>query len=173
MHNKWTLTMVLLFCSFVAAYSQTYTMPPYSAKDVADWTVDGTFIASGSAEPTATVNPGRLYVDITDPALPKLWRYDGSDWRQLSGADPQALTDHIASHTDPHGASMTVSESITIGDGATFFELVALDSATIIASGTRFAVASAPEFVDNDAAIAGGLATGTLYRTGDALKIVW
>jgi hypothetical protein len=29
-----------------------------------------------------------------------------------------------------------------------------------------------PEFADNAAAIAGGLSTGTLYRTGDLVKAV-
>jgi hypothetical protein len=33
-------------------------------------------------------------------------------------------------------------------------------------------VAGVPEYADNAAAITGGLSAGTIYRTGDALKIV-
>ena len=82
------------------------------------------------------------------------------------------LTVHIASGTDPHGANMTITESLTIGSGAASFEWI-YDGTILTASGATLLLKNIDSYADNDAAITGGLATGTLYRSGDSLNIVW
>jgi hypothetical protein len=42
----------------------------------------------------------------------------------------------------------------------------------LVTSSTGIKILSVSEYADNTAAIAGGLTTGDVYRTGDLLKIV-
>jgi hypothetical protein len=174
--NNTALFVLFSALCIALASAQTYTPPAkLSPLDVANWVMEGGQIASGSAEPVAVASEGALYVDVSVATAPALWRFDGSAWRMVAGGGgvSESLAAHVASHTDPHGATMTVSQSITVGSGAVIFEFVKLDSGTTIASGTRLAIASAPEYADNAAAVAAGLATGTIYRSSDTLNIVW
>ena len=116
--KKGLLAFLFVFAIVLTVFPQTYETPALSPRDIVNWTNRGGFIASGSAQPTAAVAPGALYVDTTDPTQPKLWRYSGTAWTQLSGADSLTLLNHVASSTDPHGASMKVSQEMQIGDPA-------------------------------------------------------
>lgn len=119
MNKTWKLFTVLLVAAIATTVlAQTYETPALSPLDIVNWSNRGGFVASGTGDPTATVATGALYVDNTDPAQPKLWRYSGSAWAQLSGADSATLLNHIASDTDPHGSTMKVSEEVQIGDPA-------------------------------------------------------
>ena len=110
------LALLLVMAIVVTVLPQTYEVPSLSPRDIVNWSNRGGFIASGTGDPTEVVATGSLYVDNTNPDQPKLWRYSGSDWAQLSGADSQTLLDHIASGTDPHGSIMQVSEEVQVGD---------------------------------------------------------
>ncbi|MEW6710397.1 MAG: hypothetical protein AB1403_11295 [Candidatus Riflebacteria bacterium] len=113
------ITIVMIFAAIaLTAFSQTYTLPDLSPKDVAEWVQAGGFIATGAGDPTeiSGIATGALYLDTTDADTPKLWRFNGAAWAQMSGADPESLLNHIASSTDPHGAIMKISEEIGIGD---------------------------------------------------------
>lgn len=114
---KRLLTLVLIAIATMAL-AQTYETPALSPGDIVDWANRGGFIASDTAAPTAAVATGALYIDATDATAPKLWRYDGDNWQQLSGADSQFVIDHIETTVNPHGESMKVAEEIQIGDPA-------------------------------------------------------
>lgn len=117
--NRCLITIVLFFVAItLTAIAQSYTLPDLSPKDVAEWVQQTGFIATGNGDPTVTegVESGYLYIDISATDTPKLWRFNGNSWAQMSGADPEALTEHLASTQDPHGESMGVSENITVGD---------------------------------------------------------
>jgi len=169
--KKLILTVLVLIPALLVA--QSYPLPEYlSVKDLAEWAQRGGFIASGTGDPTLSAPEGALYVDFTTPEEPMLWRRGASDWALIAGGGA-ALEAHIDTSVDPHGENMQISESLLVGSGSVLLEFVPLNSTTAIASGAMLAIGNIAEYNDNDAAIAGGLATGTLYRTGDALKIVW
>jgi len=139
--------------------SDLYPWPTnWSLGGLASWSLP--IIASSAAlPPVASGSIGEFFI-VTDAASWTLYRNDGTDWVQLvasgtgSGgtsdhsalsnlgftesahtgfASESALTDHIASQTDPHGASMTVSEGLTIGSGTadTFISRYATGTAMI------------------------------------------
>lgn len=170
------LIMLALFASLAcSAFSQSYPLPEYlSVQDLAVWAQRGGMIASGSGVPTSDVATGSLYIDIATPTEPLLYRRDQGAWQIVAGGGSSAdLLAHIASYTDPHGATMTVTVSLTVGTGEPAFEFIRLDDDTVIASGSRFGINNTPDYADNTAAKAAGLATGTIYRASDTLKIVW
>jgi len=117
-NNALILSIAFVIC-LMTLTGQTYAPPAnLSPKDVAEWAIAGGFIASGNAKPTTTagIATGALYIDTTDADSPKLWRFNGSAWTQLSGADSETVLAHLAAIQDPHGAQMGVSERVTIGD---------------------------------------------------------
>lgn len=64
-----------------------------------------------------------------------------------------------------HNGTGVTSNQILIADGAGTERIRVTSTGNVI-------LAAIQEFADNAAAIVGGLAVGTIYRTGDALKIV-
>lgn len=117
-NNLVILTLFLAASLGIGLYAQTYTVPsPISSRDVAVWANRGGFIASGTAAPSAVASDGALYVDTAIATAPTLYRYASGAWAIIAaGGNSDALNAHIASHTDPHGATMTVSQEIAIGD---------------------------------------------------------
>lgn len=110
------LALLLVMAIVVTVLPQTYETPALSPRDIVNWANRGGFVASGTGDPTGAVATGSLYVDNTDANQPKLWRYNGSAWAQLSGADSQTLLNHVASSTDPHGEVMKVSQEVQVGN---------------------------------------------------------
>lgn len=227
-NNKIILTVFILTLLGTMLVAQSYPLPSLSPYDLAVWTINGGFIASGTAEPTAATEEGRLYVDTATPTKPILYRYTDGDWAVISGgaskhseleeldydssghtgfasaqdlasftfgqlnetpttlagygivdaATEIGLAAHIASQTDPHGAEMTVTESITIGTGAptAYIENVDGNELNLVASTTKvmgkLAIYDVPEYANNSAALTGGMLEGEVFRTGNTLKIV-
>lgn len=79
--------------------------------------------------------------------------------------------------------NVSTLELLTEYDGGTAFGQVLLSSSSVVGSAFEvsvnrsafdgtFIILNIQEFADNAAAITGGLIIGTLYRTGDVLKIV-
>lgn len=143
--NNLILSLALIAASLAfAAFGQSYPVPsPISAYDVAVWTNRGGFIASGTAAPSVVASEGALYIDNTIATQPTFYRYGGGAWQLVSGgggsgvsthslllgldfassghtgfASETAINDHIADQADPHGASMSISEELLIGDPA-------------------------------------------------------
>lgn len=143
--NNLILSLVLIAASLAfAAFGQSYSVPsPISAYDVAVWANRGGFIASGTAAPSAAASEGALYIDNAVATQPTLYRYGSGAWAVVAGgggggsgvsthsqllglsfaesghtgfASEPALNDHIADQIDPHGASMTISQEVIIGD---------------------------------------------------------
>lgn len=105
-----------LFFIFICciANAQVASVPEYlSPLDIANWAISGGFIASASAKPTGTASEGNFFIDKTDPLSPELYQYVNGKWVKMAGG---GLKEHIASDTDPHGANLKISESISIGD---------------------------------------------------------
>ena len=93
-----------------------------SIKGVADWAIIGGHISSGTGTLPAVGAAGERYTDLSTPTAPVEYRSDGSAWQAISGGGTDdgtaaSLSAHISDQTDPHGASMTVSESIAVGTG--------------------------------------------------------
>jgi hypothetical protein len=286
-NNNYLILAIIAIFSACVLYGQSYTLPTYlSPKDVAEWTITGGFIATGSGTPTITagIATGSLYIDTADINALDLYRFNGSAWGLVSGgtrthsqldglsfatsghtgfasaaAIPNnasftltglseknfssltgkptnasytltglseknfssltgkptnasytltglseknfssltnkpttlsgygitdgalnaSLTAHVASTTDPHGSTMTVTDELRVGSGAFTVDTYSDEDGVYVISATEtkvlgyLKVLDVSEYVDNAAAIAGGLATGTIYRSGDDLKIVW
>jgi len=196
--NNLILSLVLIAASLaIASFGQSYSVPsPISAYDVAVWANKGGFIASGSAAPSAVASEGALYIDNTIATQPTFYRYGGGAWQLVSGgggsgvsthslllgldfassghtgfASETAINDHIADQEDPHGATMSVSEELLIGDpAATYTGSINLLSSGVVQIASNVAIVANPEHADNAAAITAGLATGTLYH--DASGVV-
>jgi len=129
------------------SFSQSYPLPSLSPKDLAEWAIRGGHIASGTDYPTATsgIDVGALYVDTSVATAPMLYRFDGFAWQLMGGGgsggggvathsllfglsfsdsghtgfnSAASFTEHTETVVNPHGASMTVEESITVGDSA-------------------------------------------------------
>lgn len=140
-NNLIILSFILAVTLGISLFAQSYSVPlPISAYDVAAWANRGGFIASGSALPSAVASEGALYVDTSNATQPILYRYGTSTWHIVAGggsgvsthsqllglsfaesghtgfASESALNNHIADQVDPHGASMTISQEVIIGD---------------------------------------------------------
>jgi hypothetical protein len=196
-NNLIILSFVLSATLGISLFAQSYGVPsPISAYDVAAWANRGGFIASGSAVPSAVASEGALYIDNTAATQPVLYRYGSGSWAVVAGggsggvsthsqllglsfaesghtgfASESALNDHIADQIDPHGATMTVSQELTIGD-PTATDSACIDSPAtgVVRIASNVAIVANPEHADNAAAITAGLATGTLYH--DASGVV-
>ena len=94
-------------------------------------------------------------------------------------ADVATLALHMADNFDPHGATMTITEKLSVGSGSFTVDTYSEDDGVYVVSASEtkllgyLVISEVEEHADNAAAIAAGLATGTVYRTGDTLKIVW
>jgi len=115
--NNLILLAMLFAACLMIANGQSYPMPEnLSSYDLAQWIMRNGQIATGTATPTVTAFEGALYINNEIATAPQLWRY-GTDWQLVAGGgDGDAFKAHVASQTDPHGASMTVSQQVTIGD---------------------------------------------------------
>jgi hypothetical protein len=134
--------LLLLPLSAFAGGSTLYPwLTDYSFTGVSSWSQP--LIASGTALPAdANAHPGDLFINTATSTAPTLWRRGATTWHLMSGASDGGVSTHslllglafadsghtgfnsAASHTlhiedqiDPHGASMTVSEGITVGSG--------------------------------------------------------
>ena len=168
-NNLIILSLFLAASLGIGLYAQTYTVPsPISSRDVAVWANRGGFIASGTAAPSAVASDGALYVDTTVATAPTLYRYASGAWAIVAaGGNSDALNAHIASQTDPHGATMTVSQEINIGD-PTATETAYIDSPSDgiarIASYIQLVYAdSEPETSSSSATIWADNASKTVY----------
>lgn len=139
-NNAYLMTFLFIAALASTLLPQNYSVPsPLSPYDLAIWANRGGFIASGSAIPTEPAQIGALYVNDDDPDEPKMYRYGAAGWSLVAGgggvsthsqllgldfatsghtgfASESAINEHIADQIDPHGATMTVSQEITIGD---------------------------------------------------------
>ena len=94
-------------------------------------------------------------------------------------ADVATLALHMADNFDPHGSEMTISEQLYIGSGSFTVDTYSEDDGVYVISASEtkllgyLLISDVEEHADNAAAVTAGLAVGTVYRTGDSLKIVW
>lgn len=196
-NNLIVLSFVLVATIGISLFAQSYSVPsPISAYDVAAWANRGGFIASGTAAPSAAAPEGALYIENAVATQPTLYRYGSGAWAIVAGgggsgvsthslllgldfaasghtgfASETALASHVADQQDPHGATMSVSEELLIGDpAATYTGSINLLSSGVVQIASNVAIVANPKHADNAAAITAGLATGTLYH--DASGVV-
>lgn len=143
-NNAYLMTFLFIAALASTLLPQNFSVPsPLSPYDLAIWANRGGFIASGTAAPSASASEGALYINNTVATQPILYRYGSGSWAVVAGsgsggvsthsqllgldfaesghtgfASESALNEHIATQTDPHGATMTVSQELTIGDPA-------------------------------------------------------
>lgn len=183
---------IILFSAYQinASGSTGYPWPTdFSPGSIASWAQPLT--ASGSALPTYTdYYVGEWYVNLATAGSPSLWRRGATSWEMMAGAgssggvsshslltqldynsaghtgfvSTSALLLHTASQTDPHGASMTVTEGITVGSGSV--DAFAYRSAT----GT-LTIASCAALIPMAATPTGDIATSTLWYDSNLNKL--
>ena len=86
MHKIKAIILLAILLIALPAYTQNATQPTnLSLSGIADWTITGQFIASGTATPSYAADEGELYVDVSTATTPVLWRHDGSEWREIAG----------------------------------------------------------------------------------------
>ena len=196
--NNLIIIVLVFVVATVATWAQSYPLPDLSPKDISEWVIAGGQIASGSAEPTGVASEGALYIRTATPTAPVLYRYDSSDWQELSSSgggsgvathseltnldfdsaghtgfnSAASFTEHTDTYIDPHGATMTVTQEISIGSGTFVGEFTALDADTISASGCYFAVPDMPEYESIASATDAGLATGTLFHNASGIVYI-
>lgn len=186
-NNAYLMTFLFIAALASTLLPQNYSVPsPLSPYDLAIWANRGGFIASGSAIPTEPAQIGALYVNDDDPNEPKMYRYGSAGWALVAGgggvsthsqllgldfaesghtgfASESALNEHIATQTDPHGATMTVSQELTIGDPA------ATQTVSITAPSAGVArAASYTQLVSVSAAPTSALASDVITFWGDS-----
>lgn len=159
--NNSLLTLLVAFIVTISVvFGQTYNYPSrFSGYDVAEWNMRGGHIASGTFSPTSVASEGALFYDISTPSVPILYRYSSSGWSLAGGSGGESaslsieLEEHIADQIDPHGATMTVSQSVTIGSGTpdAFVEYNGTGT-VLISSYTQFPFeTTGPETISSDA----------------------
>lgn len=172
--QTWTLLLICsLFTSFCLTLPASELYPPptnWSLGGVSSWSQP--LIASGAALPAvASGAEGDLFI-LADVASWTTYRHDGSGWVQQvasgsggGGGDvTQAEFDaHVASATDPHTATMTVTSTFTIGSGTA-------DTA-ITRNGTdTIGLASYVVIIPNAATPTAVVATGTIWYDSNTNK---
>lgn len=164
------LILMIVFCS-AAGFAATQPAN-LSIKGVADWAIIGGHISSGTGALPAAGAEGERYVDLSTPTAPVEYRSDGNAWQAISGGGSSdeyaldaSLTAHINDQNDPHGATMTVSEALNIGDGTetdTYIERYATSTAMIASYVLIPPTAATPTAT---------IATGTLWYDSNENKL--
>lgn len=152
--------VMLVLIPVVAVYSGGSTLYPWptnwSFYGLASWSMP--LVASGTSLPAdANAHPGDLFINTATAAAPTLWRRGASTWVLMSGASSGSgvsshsaltqldfassghtgfaaaatLTAHMAEQTNPHGASMTLREKLTVGSGTADAEVYRLATGVI------------------------------------------
>jgi hypothetical protein len=189
--KKQLLALVMLVLVPVAALysggSALYPWPSdYSFYGLASWSQP--LISSGTALPAdANAYPGDVFILTATPTAPTLWRRGASTWHLMSGASSgggvsthsllvglafadsghtgfaaeATLTAHLIDQTDPHGATMTVSQGITVGSGTQDAQVYRVSSGVV-------GIASYGLILPNTSTPTAPIATGTLWYDGNA-----
>jgi len=143
-----------------------------SLQGIVTWTEAGGGIASGTGALPSVASEGTLYWDISTPNAPLLYRVTSGSWVAASQpgsgtSDETALNNHIASKTDPHGASETITSTLTIGSGLADTDIYRVGTGTV-------AIASFVCILPMAATPTGVIATGThFYDASDNTEKVW
>jgi len=145
-----------------------------SLKGLADWSIVGGHISSGTGALPIAGAVGERYTDLSTPTAPVEYRSDGSTWQKITGGNDidlsayaldASMTAHINDQADPHGATMTVSEVLNIGDGTetdTYIERYATSTAMIASYVLIPPTAATPTAT---------IATGTLWYDSNENKL--
>lgn len=151
-----------------AGGSQIYPWPTnWSLGGLASWSMP--IPASGSALPAvASAAEGDLFMKF-DAASGTWFRLTSGAWTTAGGGggtsgDSASVTAHLASTTDPHGASMTVTGSITIGIGTADTEISRYGTSTL-------SIASYVMIVPNAATPVAVIGTGTMWYDSNTKKL--
>jgi len=168
--------------------SDVYPWPTnWSFGGIASWSQPR--IASGAALPAdASGTAGDLYI-LIDGASQTWYRHDGTNFISMTGsggggttdhsaldnlayadsghtgfASTTTVTDHIADTADPHGSAMSISGSLTVGNGTS--------DATITRTATStLTLASYTVIIPTAATPTATIATGTLWYDSNANKL--
>ena len=155
---------------FLSAFAITFLAadpahPPtnLSLKGLAEWAEKGGMISSGTGALPAVASAGARYTDISTPSTPVDYRSNGSSWVAFSAG----LTAHIASNTDPHGATETITQSLFIGTGTKNIRLFKIGTGTL-------GIASYVALVEESATPTETIATFTIWGDSNTGKVrIW
>lgn len=189
-----TLKKIVIAAALMAALaapsdaSDVYPWPTnWSFGGIASWSQPR--IASGAALPAdADGDAGDLYI-LIDGASQTWYRHDGASFTSMTGsggggttdhsaldnlayadsghtgfASTTTVTNHIDDTTDPHGSAMSVSGSLTVGNGTS--------DATITRTATStLTLASYTVIMPTAATPTATIATGTLWYDSNVNKL--
>jgi hypothetical protein len=175
------LSIALLAVVLIAALmpiwaggSDIYPWPTnYSLGGLASWSQP--LLASGSSVPlVASLTIGDLYV-VSDAASWTLYRRTGSTMIQMvasgtggggSGDVTSAMFNaHVASCSDPHGATMTVTQRMTVGSGTA--------DAYVSRYATGVVMLASFVYIPPENATPTGIASTTIWHDGNTSTLKW
>jgi hypothetical protein len=172
-HKHSVLLLALFVVSAAIGLCGTATVPlNLSPRGVADWAIVGGWIGSGTGALPAVSATGSWYVDLSTATTPLAYRSNGASWIAISSTgtggtatdSSASLSAHIADYEDPHGAAMTVSQSLSVGSGTADAYIERVASGTLLISSYTVI---APEA----ATPTNSLATGTLWYDSNTNKL--
>jgi hypothetical protein len=98
-------------------------------------------------------------------------KYNGENDEDLFYIDASA--DAVGIGTPTPGEKLHVVGNVSASNDASFLRTAVGDQTTFPKEGSPFSITGLPVYADNDAALAGGLEPGQVYRSDDFLKVVW
>jgi len=111
----------------VVSAAPVYQPVNLSLLGIVEWLELGGAIASGTGTLPAVASEGARYTDLTTPTAPIDYRSTGGAWAKMTpdtvAAGEPALATHAALTQDPHGATETITSTLTVGSGGADIEL--------------------------------------------------
>lgn len=163
-----SIVSVLAFGICFGAGSDIYPWPTnWSLGGLASWSAPIT--ASGAALPAVGSASAGDHFIVDDGASATQYRLIGGAWVAISGGSTAvdssaSLTAHIASQTDPHGASMTLTVGLTVGSGTsdTYLERTGTGTITLASYARILPTTATPSEI---------VATGTIWYDENVNKL--
>jgi len=161
----------------MASYSQPLiasgpTLPPVASASIGELFIDVATAGSPTIYRKATSSWEALsssgsgvstYSELTNLGFAESG-HTGFASASLLASDVASLAAHLASSTDPHGATMTITDTLAVGSGTADCSISRLKTGTIM-------IASYTCFPEESATPTGDISTGTVWMDSNLNKL--